>query len=829
MEEPSPPRTEIESLRARLAEAEAVLEGIRKGEVDALVVEDARGQQVFTLGGADRIYRQIVQGMSEGAATVAPDGLILSANARLGQMLEVAQEETIGKPLRDFLGPADSGLLDMILAADPAVPMRREVTLLGARGRRMPANLSASALDIDGLARIHCLVITDLTEQRERQEQVIRAERLARLILEQSTECIVVCDAQEQVIRLSHAAERLCSGQALLARFDSAFPLEAANGEAFCIASVLQGRTLRDVEVVVHGHGRRFELLASAAPLHVGAEIVGCVVTLFDITERKSSVAALAASEGKLRAIFDAVGDGILLAEADSGQLSSGNRALCRMLGYPSDELAALSLRDLVPDELQAAGRGARLPGADIVLEPDLQVRRKDGTVLFADVNWAELSLGGRVLCLGIFRDATERRRSEAALRTANEQLRAAHEQLLKSQHALLQQERLRALIQMAAGLAHDINNAISPAALYVESLLASDGGMDTEALRKLRAVRASIEDVASTVARLREFYRPREPRKGWEPVDIKAVAREAAETTRPRWHDMPMETGMQIDLRLDLPDDLPPVLGAADELRAALINLIFNAVDAMPRGGTITVRAVLEQQPRGPDGHDRVPRVMLEVADTGIGMDAATQRHCLEPFFTTKGERGTGLGLAMVYGVAQRHGALLHIDSEQGRGTTVTLSLLRAGSGAEWHPQEVPVLPVPPLRLLLVDDDPVLLRSLQEVLEGDGHVVVTAGDGQSAIESFAPDGAAPFDAVITDLGMPNITGRQVARHVKRIAPATPVILLTGWGRRLIDDGSRQPDVDRVLSKPPRLAQLRAALAQLCGTPLRRGRVEEGK
>jgi CheY-like chemotaxis protein len=206
-----------------------------------------------------------------------------------------------------------------------------------------------------------------------------------------------------------------------------------------------------------------------------------------------------------------------------------------------------------------------------------------------------------------------------------------------------------------------------------------------------------------------------------------------------------------------------------------------------------------------------------VEVADTGVGMDEDARRRCLEPFFTTKGERGTGLGLAMVYGVLQRHGADIEIESAPGRGTTMRLVFAAAseqGDSPPSGPLEVPS----GLRILAVDDDPVLLRSLCEALEADGHIVVATHDASKGIEEFrgALAGSLPFSVVITDLGMPYVDGRQVAAAVKAASPSTPVIMLTGWGQRLVADNEIPPCVDLVLSKPPRLHDLRAALARCC-------------
>ncbi len=385
------------------------------------------------------------------------------------------------------------------------------------------------------------------------------------------------------------------------------------------------------------------------------------------------------------------------------------------------------------------------------------------------------------------------------------EDLRRAYEDLRQSQQAVLQQERLSALGQMASGIAHDINNAISPAAIYAETLLEREPGLSPRARNYLEIIARAIDDVAATVARMREFYRPREAQSTMLPMDINALVRQVVELTHARWSDMPDRNGASIELVLDLAAGLPSIPGVESEIREALINLVFNAVDAMPAGGKLTLRTRLDATGSS---------VEVEVCDTGVGMDGETRRRCLEPFFTTKGERGTGLGLAMVYGMAQRNGAAIEIESEPGRGTTMRLRLPVPAVPLHASALAPPASAGPRMRILAADDDPVLLRSLRDALEADGHAVTTVDTGQAAIDAFtaALAGAEPFDAVLTDLGMPHVDGRQVAAAVKAAAPSTRVILLTGWGNRLAGDGDIPHGADVVLGKPPKLRELRQAL-----------------
>ncbi|HEX3970835.1 MAG TPA: ATP-binding protein [Stellaceae bacterium] len=388
--------------------------------------------------------------------------------------------------------------------------------------------------------------------------------------------------------------------------------------------------------------------------------------------------------------------------------------------------------------------------------------------------------------------------------------LQKAYDDLRRSRQTVMQQERLRALGQMASGIAHDINNAISPMALHTQSLLETGGNLSPRIRSYLEIVHRVTDDVTATVARMREFYRERDPQMTLEPVDLNQLAHQVIDLTRARWGDMPQRAGVTIEMRTDLAVNLSSAKAIASEVREALTNLIFNAVDAMPQGGQLTVRTGMAS----PHGDTR--RAKIEVIDTGIGMDDDTRRRCLEPFFTTKGERGTGLGLAMVYGAVQRLDGDLEIDSELGKGTTFRLIFPVAEQLTIMAPTMVSPDSVPPLNILIIDDDPVILDSMRLVLELDGHTVTAANDGRAGVETFktAHEAGSGFSVVITDLGMPYMDGHEVARAIKTMSAHTPVILLTGWGRRMSGSESDLPaNVDRTLDKPPKLPELREALA----------------
>ena len=418
--------------------------------------------------------------------------------------------------------------------------------------------------------------------------------------------------------------------------------------------------------------------------------------------------------------------------------------------------------------------------------------------------------------------EITERKRAEAEVRRINDvleprvvertrELETAYESLRQTQQASMQQERLRSLGRMASGIAHDINNALTPATLYTQSLLDHDRTLSAEARNDLKVVIQALDDVAHTVTRIKEFYRGRDAQALRVPIDVRHLLEQVIDLTRARWADMPQQRGFVIDVRTEHSVQLPNVLGVQAEIRDALTNLVLNAVDSMPEGGTLTLRSYGAQH-----------HVTVEVCDTGVGMTEEVRTRCVDPFFTTKGERGTGLGLAMVYGMADRHGAELEIDSELGAGTVVRLVFPVAPvNEVMLVPAHVPHRQVRGLRILVVDDDELLRQSMRAILEREGHHVSVASGGRAGIDVFtaAYQRGERFDTVITDLGMPHVDGRAVAAAVKSVSGNTPVILLTGWGQHLRDGNEIPSYVDRILNKPASLGELRNALAEFATPP----------
>ncbi len=385
-----------------------------------------------------------------------------------------------------------------------------------------------------------------------------------------------------------------------------------------------------------------------------------------------------------------------------------------------------------------------------------------------------------------------------ASVRLYEERTRAYGE-LSAAQDQLVRTEKLRALGEMASGVAHDFNNLLASVLGRAQLLLRR---VQEPQLRQwLQVIERSALDGAQTVKRLQEFTRIRRDQP-LVPLDVNQVVRDALDITQSRWKDEPTSRGIAVELRTHLAD-VPAVLGDAAELREAMTNLILNALDAMPRGGTLTLSTALVDE-----------RVEVAVADTGVGMPLEVREKVFDPFFTTKGPQGTGLGLSMTYGIISRHGGSIAVESEPGQGSTFRLSLPR---GADVQPVPAPVVassarPVRALRCLVVDDEPAVRAVIADILESAGHAVEPLGDGGEAIARFA---AEPFDLVVTDLAMPRVSGWQVARAVKQVAPRVVVFLVSGFAVELTAEERRAHGVDLVLGKPLQIEEILDAVAEV--------------
>ncbi len=374
-------------------------------------------------------------------------------------------------------------------------------------------------------------------------------------------------------------------------------------------------------------------------------------------------------------------------------------------------------------------------------------------------------------------------------------QLKQMLKELKQAQDQVIQAEKLRAMGEMASGVAHDFNNLLAVILGNIQLLLHQFDRLSPDEIReRLKTIEQSSKDGAETVRRIQEFSGMRRD-KEFTPLSLNELITDLVNVTQPRWKEQTQKKGIQIELTKKL-GKIPKILGNPSELREVTTNIVFNAVDAMPNGGEITITTSVQAE----------DWVEMRIADTGIGMSEEVRKRVFDPFFTTKGVTNTGLGMSVSYGIIKRHGGEILIESEPGKGTTFIIHLPTGYMNEIPDEKMVRTVPVTPLalegggaRILVIDDEDSVRKILYQMLKAKGYEVVVASNGEEGIERFKEE---PFDLVFTDLGMPKMSGWEVGRALKGINPKVPIALITGWGVELNKDKMKESGIDLVVSKP---------------------------
>jgi PAS domain S-box-containing protein len=472
------------------------------------------------------------------------------------------------------------------------------------------------------------------------------------------------------------------------------------------------------------------------------------------------------ASEERYRTVVEGAHDGVGVI-GDDYRIEYCNDRLAEILGYSRKELIGMDFRDCLDEESQQRDVDRykrRQRGEEVPLRYEFNIRRGDGEIRHVENSSTIVrDPKGRVNTVSYLKDITEKRRME--------------EQLLQS-------EKLRALGEMASGLAHDFNNALT--AILGNAQLLIYTTKDEDSKEMLQTIEKLAKDSAQTVQRLQDFTR-KSPHKEFFKLDVNSIIQDAIEITKPKWKDDAQGRGFQIEM-VSTFEEIPPVTGDASELREVITNLIFNAIEAMPEGGKIEIRTYWRKE-----------KGCIQIADTGVGMTEEVRQKAFEPFFTTKPFTNTGLGLSMSYGIIKRFGGEIEVESEVGRGTTFTI-MLPIGEEGKGE------LVVPSLtqrtkeaRILVIDDEEAVRNVLSRILSQVNHQVTVAKDGGEGLQLFQEK---EFDIVLTDLGMPDMSGWDVCKAIKKLRAHVPVGMITGWGMELDQTKKEESGLDFVIPKP---------------------------
>ncbi len=489
-----------------------------------------------------------------------------------------------------------------------------------------------------------------------------------------------------------------------------------------------------------------------------------------------------------LQGIFETANDAIISTNKE-GIITSFNKKAEEMYGYSREEIMEKSILTLfAPREIARQKKGLEAfkkakTFSSIETPMETINVRKNGQEFPVETSISFLEVHGEYIFTSFIRDITERKNIE---------------------HTLLQSEKLRSLGELAGGVAHDFNNVLAAILGRVQLLRMQIGPPPEKAERRkaTRDLRKSLEviekaalDGTETIRRIQEFSRKRDDDKHFADVDINKVIDDALEFTKVRWKDEAETKGITIHIKENL-SPLAPIAGSAPELREVVTNLINNAIDAMPQGGEIRLRTLMD------NGH-----VVIKIADTGSGIPRASADRIFDPFFTTKGPQSTGLGMSVSYGIINRHRGTINFNSVEGEGTTFTIQL--PFSEQTFERKKITALRSKKQRkakILVIEDEQDVRKLLKDILTDNGHKVETASHGRQGLTMFSEH---HFDLVFTDLGMPEMSGWQVAKEVKKINKETPVALITGWEVQLEQSELKKRGVDLLVNKPFQVDEIR--------------------
>jgi PAS domain S-box-containing protein len=553
--------------------------------------------------------------------------------------------------------------------------------------------------------------------------------------------------------------------------------LRTNSDSAVCVVEKAfeEGRSLI-IEVIPDRLNR--PILVSIEPV-VNKEgvITAAVCTARDLSELRKVQAVAREHQSLLTNILESARESIYAVDME-GQFKWSNSATLQALGLKREELIGRQVAELVfegDQELVSEKLQNALNGEAQTYE--MRYFSADGKLRYARVDNSPIVVEGRTTgVLGIARDITEQK---------EERERAARA------------DKLRALGQLASGVAHDFNNSL--AAILGRAQLLRRQTQDEALVRNVEIIQTAAEDAAATVRRIQTFAR-KSPAKEFELLDVSGLLNDAIEITRTRWQNEARLRGLDYQVVLEA-ESGQFTFGSASELREVFVNLIVNAVDAMPNGGRLSIGCLREDA-----------RLCLRFADTGTGMPEDVRQKIFDPFFTTKGAQGTGLGLSVSYSIIERHEGLIRVSSEMGVGTVFMIDLPLVNAEADANETKVEEMEVPALSILVVDDEESVRHTLAEMLQVMGHRVLLAESGQKALQTLS---ANTCDFVFTDLAMPEMDGWETSREIRKRWPDMNVVLVTGYGTGTTPPAGEERLINGIIGKPFDFSQITQTITNI--------------
>ena len=776
---------------------------LRKRNAELEKAETERRQAEKALRESEEKFRNLAD-QSPSMIFIYKKGRIVYANRKCEEMMGYKREEFYA-PSFDFRTLITPGSRETIEEAYAKHMRGEEVepyeyTIVTKDGRSIEV-INSPKLIVFGGEKSILGIVTDITKRKRDEEEIKKTKDYLDNIIESSLDCIVISDSKGYVKRvnksflklLGYKKEEIIGKQiAELGPIDEGIyestvgELVEVGKEYFNYAKAMtcrlfeggkihnwEGYFIRNDKIIIPAE-ENLSLLYNG-----NKEVIGAVGIIRDITERKKVEEALQREKEFSNTIIETAD--VLITGVDiEGNVVIFNRKAEEVTGYSRAEVMG---KDFIKTFISEKGRTAftrltkEIKEGNMVNPLDASIITKGGEERIISSRGTTLkNREGEIIgILGIGIDVTESRKMEKQL---------------------LQSEKLKSLGELAGGVAHDFNNVLAAilgrAQLLKMNIERPTGKQERRKLvielkKSLEIIESAAKDGAETVRRIQEFSRRRDEDKYFTTIDVNEIIDNALEFTKVRWKDDAESKGIKIKIQKEF-STLPPTSGSAAELREVFTNLINNAVDAVPQGGSIRIKTFKE------DSH-----IVIKVKDTGVGITNDRKDRIFDPFFTTKGVKSSGLGLSVSYGIINRHRGTITVDSVEGKGTTFTIRLPISEEVIKEEQVNLKPEKQRKAKILVIEDEENVRDILSAILIEGGHEVETAIDGSHGIKMFEKK---EFDLVFTDLGMPGMSGWQVAEKVKKINKNVPVAFITGWNVELNESEMRKSGVDLIVYKP---------------------------
>ncbi|KPK78656.1 MAG: hypothetical protein AMJ89_00815 [candidate division Zixibacteria bacterium SM23_73] len=774
-------------------------------------------------------YRTLFESSIEGIAITKGNRILAANKALLDTFGYKTLEEFTREPLLNYVAPAHRESMQERMRKrekGESLGPRLDCTVVRKDGEMRDLEISTTEVLI-GKEKHLLSTFHDVTERKRADEELRKSEEKYGNLFHHSNDAIFIHDLKGNIIDVNQKALKqfgYTRSEILSLKISDLHPPEALGKSAWAFEKISKDGFVSFEIDFKKKNGTVFPAEVSSSLFEVGGkEVIQGIVR--DITERKRAEGALRRSEEKYRTFFNTSPDGIAITTLD-GKIVDANQAYQSMLGYTLKELKELNYQQFTPrkwHEAEAKEIKAFMITGQGAFEKEYI--RKDGTIFPVSLTgWLIKDKQGNPVRIGaFFKDITERKRAEEKLKDytrqieeKNLELKVKNMELTATRAQLVQKEKLRALGQMASGVAHDFNNLLSIILGRVQLLQRK--AKDSETERGLRSIERAALDASSTIKRIQDFARVRKDQE-FKWVNIDQVIDDVIALTKTKWKDQAEANG--ISIRLEVQKDrrrLPPVAGDESELKEAFTSIVFNAVDAMPKGGKIIIRTRTNRK-----------SVFVYFIDSGIGISEEAKQKIFEPFFTTKGVKNAGLGLSVAYGIIQRHQGDIQIESKPGEGTTAVVRLPVSKTLGKEEPKEEESKKPPVQResanILVIEDEKDVRGLLFDILTSANYMVKLASGGAEGLEICK---RGKFDIVFTDLGMPGMSGWEVAKGIKEMDSNTTVLLITGWGVEMDEEKLKESGIERVVTKPMKVESLLTLVSEIMESKKRTKEQVEG-